>query len=38
MDGDKRVAVDGAFTVTGNRIGFQLGSYDHNKPLIIDPC
>jgi hypothetical protein len=37
MDGDKKIAVDGAFTVAGNRIGFQLGSYDHSKPLIIDP-
>jgi hypothetical protein len=37
MDGDKRVAIEGTFTVAGNRIGFQLGSYDHAKPLIIDP-
>jgi hypothetical protein len=37
MDGDRKVAVEGAFTVAGNRIGFQLGSYDHAKPLIIDP-
>jgi hypothetical protein len=37
MDGDRKVAVDGAFTVAGNSIGFQLGSYDHAKPLIIDP-
>jgi len=37
MDGDKKIAVDGAFTVAGNRIGFQLGSYDHAKALIIDP-
>lgn len=36
-DGDKKIAVDGAFTVAGNRIGFQLGSYDHAKALIIDP-
>jgi hypothetical protein len=37
MDGGKKVAVNGAFTVAGDRIGFQLGSYDHNKALIIDP-
>ena len=37
MDGDKKVAIEGVFTLAGNRIGFQLGSYDHAKPLIIDP-
>ena len=37
MDGDKKIAVAGAFTVAHNRIGFKLGSYDHCKPLIIDP-
>lgn len=37
MADGKKVAVEGAFTVAGNRIGFQLGSYDHNRPLIIDP-
>ena len=37
IDGNKKIAVEGAFTVAGNRIGFQLGSYDHAKPLIIDP-
>ena len=37
MDGDKKVAVEGVFTVAGSRIGFKLGSYDHAKTLIIDP-
>jgi hypothetical protein len=36
VDG-KKVAVQGAFTVAGNRIGFLLGSYDHNKAIVIDP-
>jgi hypothetical protein len=37
MDGQKRVPVNGAFEVAGDRIHFKLGSYDHAKPLIIDP-
>jgi hypothetical protein len=37
MDGEKRIPVDGAFEVSGNRIHFKLGSYDHAKPLVIDP-
>src|ERR1019366_1824002 len=37
MDGDKKIAVAGAFTVAHNRIGFKLGSYNRSKPLIIDP-
>jgi hypothetical protein len=37
MDGDKRIPVEGAFAVAGDRIGFHLGSYDRAKPLIIDP-
>ena len=37
MDGDKKVAVEGVFTVAGSRSGFKLGSYDHAKTLIIDP-
>jgi hypothetical protein len=35
--GETRAMVDGAFTVSGSRIGFRIGSYDHSKPLIIDP-
>lgn len=40
MAGDKRekVNVDVAFEkVDGNRIGFKLGTYDKDHPLIIDP-
>jgi hypothetical protein len=37
LDGGKRIAVDGAFEVAGDRIGFRLGRYDHSRPLVIDP-
>jgi len=37
MDGRKKVAVRGSFTVAGNQVRFQIGSYDHSKPLVIDP-
>jgi hypothetical protein len=37
MDGDRRIPVEGAFNVAGNQIRFKLGSYDHAKPLVIDP-
>jgi len=37
MYGDRRKAVEGAFAVAGNQIHFMLGSYDHLKPLVIDP-
>ncbi len=34
----RRQAVDGRFTLLANRsVGFSLGSYDHSRPLIIDP-
>ena len=37
MDGDRKISVEGSFAVTGNRISFRLGSYDHSRALIIDP-
>ncbi|HUH64330.1 MAG TPA: SBBP repeat-containing protein [Terracidiphilus sp.] len=37
MSGETRSVVNGSFTVSGSRIGFRIGAYDHSKPLIIDP-
>ncbi len=37
MDGDRKIRVDGSFTVADGRIGFRIGEYDHAKPLVIDP-
>jgi IPT/TIG domain-containing protein/beta-propeller repeat-containing protein len=36
IDGRRRV-VDARYRVSGKAAGFALGSYDHSKPLIIDP-
>ncbi len=37
LEGNKKVGVDGSFAIDANRIRFRTGSYDHSKPLIIDP-
>jgi hypothetical protein len=29
--------VDGRFTIAGNEVRFQVGSYDHSRGLVIDP-
>ena len=34
QEGDR---VDARFSLQGNRLGFELGAYDHSKPLVIDP-
>ncbi|HTT61854.1 MAG TPA: hypothetical protein VMG35_08435, partial [Bryobacteraceae bacterium] len=36
-NGDQRTAVEGSFAAAGNRVGFQVGSYDHSRALVIDP-
>ena len=36
IDG-KRLTVDGSFTTTQNRIGFDIKNYNKNYPLTIDP-
>jgi len=33
----QRVQVDGRYTVAGTQVGFQIGSFDSTKPLVIDP-
>ena len=34
----QRKAVEGSYVLmSANRIGFQLGEYDHTQPLVIDP-
>jgi hypothetical protein len=36
--GGKRQSVSGRFVLEGNgQVGFQVGAYDHSKPLVIDP-
>ena len=37
-DGDRREPVGGRFALrAGNRVGFEVGPYDHRRELIIDP-
>jgi hypothetical protein len=37
LAGDKK-QVEGSYALaSANRIGFQLGEYDHSRPLVIDP-
>ena len=34
----QRVAIDGHFVIRGRReIGFEIGRYDTDSPLVIDP-
>ncbi|HET6998249.1 MAG TPA: SBBP repeat-containing protein [Solirubrobacterales bacterium] len=36
IDGERR-SVPAAFTLRGDRLGFELGRYDRSRPLVIDP-
>jgi hypothetical protein len=37
-DGDRHEPVTGRFVLrSGNRVGFEIGAYDHSRELIIDP-
>jgi hypothetical protein len=33
----KRVPVAASYRLTHGRVGFEVGSYDHSRPLVIDP-
>ncbi len=35
--GDKSNAIEGRFNVEGNSVRFEIGEYDHDLPLTIDP-
>src|SRR5947209_10911140 len=35
--GDQERAVAGRFALTGSRVTFEIGDYDHSRALIIDP-
>ena len=38
LDGNSRVPIAGHFVLrAANRVGFQIGSYDHSRELVIDP-
>ncbi len=36
-NGAQKQSVDGRYLLTGNRVRFQLGAYDHSRALVIDP-
>jgi hypothetical protein len=37
-DGDRRIPVAGRFVLrAANRVGFEVGTYDHTRELVIDP-
>ena len=36
-EGDGRATVAGSFSLHGRRVGFDIGAYDHEKALVIDP-
>ncbi len=37
-DGERREPVAGRFVLrSGNRVGFEIGAYDHGRELVIDP-
>jgi hypothetical protein len=33
----RRIPVEVAFRVSGDEVGFSVGKYDHDRPLVIDP-
>ncbi|HME69297.1 MAG TPA: SBBP repeat-containing protein, partial [Myxococcota bacterium] len=37
VDGERRLPVEATYRVSGKTVRFQIGAYDHGKPLIIDP-
>ncbi|MEA2452317.1 MAG: hypothetical protein QOG04_1027 [Actinomycetota bacterium] len=35
--GGRRITVDGRFSLAGDEVAFEVGDYNHNYPLVIDP-